>query len=287
VSCLIDREWLDASLRFAFPDGGRLNGLAAVSGSRLVVRYREPDGRERELRLPRDRFELPSYLRELPTWITPAPRYDIEQLNTKLDAALGDPSLLLLVPSYQRLVETVLHNLYRDGIADLTRFAAGTDAQTEILWFLLRTPLVGHRLAEARGHRDPAVRSWARSAISALSRADEAPDRYAPATIADNPVVLWGGVMEFGYVTDEEIPKAVAAIEERLAATSGEQLETFAKQALALLNATSVAGGGVGLAVLCHAIGLTSRLWITPERARGRVRFATGFPLSGSGRRDG
>jgi hypothetical protein len=277
VSCLIDREWLDASLRFAFPDGSHLAGLVGLDGAWLVVNYQGTEGPERMVRLPRDRFELPSYLRELPNWITPSPRYDIEQLSTKLEAALGDPSILLLVPSYQRLVETVLHKLYRDGIADLAQFAGSGDEQAEILWFLLRTPLFSHRLEEACRNRDPAVRTWAQSASTALSQADDVKDEHAPDTIADNPLVLWGGVMESGYITDDEVPRAVAAIEEHLAAASAEQMRIFANQALALLNATLAAGGGVGLAVLCHATGLTSSLWVTSEQAAARVKFASGL----------
>ena len=274
---MIDREWLDASLRFAFPDGSRLNGLVGLDGAWLVVNYQGTEGPERMIRLPRDRFELPSYLRELPNWITPAPRYDLDQLRTKLESALGDPSILLLVPAYQRLVETVLRKLYRDGITDLGRFADSGDAQAELLWFLLRTPLVGHRLAEACRSRDTAVSSWAQSASAALAKADTAPDDQEPATIADNPMVLWGGVMESGYITDDEIPQAIAAIQEHLATAPERRLLAFAKQTLAMLNATLAAGGGVGLAVLCHAAGLTPTLLVTPEQAAARVTFATGL----------
>jgi hypothetical protein len=274
---MIDEEWLDQSLRYEFPDGGRFEGVAGIGGSSVVISCIGVDGKPFVMRLfDKNVFSLACYLREVPNWIAPSPQYDVHRLNEKLKRALGDPMMLLL--SFESLIDVPLQNIYRSGITELEGLEGESVRDTELIWFIVHTPLFAYRLSEACDDRDRPFREWARKAVTTLDRTcDDVPDRLAPALIADNPLILWGGVLARGYFSDDELPLAVAAVESCLREMSQERVALFCNQASALLTILRGMDRGTGIAVLCDDLGLTEEPLATEAERRERVYFLRGI----------
>ena len=269
---MIDEEWLDQSLRYEFPDGGRFVGLLGAGGSNIVIACIGVDGRPFAMRVSKEPFLLPCYLREVPNWIAPSPQYDVDRLNDKLKGALGDPMLLLLL--YKEFIDIPIQNLYHAGVTELDTTTGETAEDTERLWFTMRTPLFRYRLAEACNDRDRTFREWAQKAATSLDRPrDDVSDRLAPTLIAENPLILWGGILSRGYFTDDELPLAAAAVQTCLTEQSRDRATLFINQAGTLLLALAEAGYSTGLAILGDELGLSEEPLVTQEVRTRRVHF--------------
>lgn len=280
---MIDKDWLDESLRFPFPGGDCMAGVVGVGGFNIAIGYNASSGEQMVIKMDKNLFNFACYIHEVPNWIAPSPRYDVAQLNAKLSRALGDPLALLMIPSYAGLIENMIDWIWSNNWTDLEHIEGEIPETTELIQFVIRTPMFAYRLAEACDSTNRDVRMWAIQAADTLDRSDKVVGRLAPSTIADNPIILWGGAASHGYFTDEEFPLAVAAVESHLARQSADQAEIFCDQAGAILNVLTAfgdAGAGTGLALLCYAFGWTEDVWATAAEIERRVTFQTAMDLS-------
>jgi hypothetical protein len=270
---MIDREWLDESLHYDLSNGRHLSGVLGVGGQKVVINYLGASGDRGALYVDKWRLSLACYLHELPTWITPSPRYDVHRLNSKLKRALGDPTPLLLVEEYDDLIRTVIDNIFHSGQTELEELEGGD----ELTWFIVHTPLFAYRLAEACYHTDYRVWKWARAAIETIDHEfDHAPNRRAPALLPENPLILWGGILSSGYFTEDELPLAAFAVNAILIEVPEERAALFFSQAFTLLSALYASDKGAGVALLCEKLGFPVRPLPAESARKNRIRFIDG-----------
>jgi hypothetical protein len=242
---MIDQEWL-SSLDFIRPDGMHVKGLAGIGSEKVVLNVTAADGKK--LVLSTYRHVLGYHIREIPMVISEKPMYDVDRLNRKLFQLVGDDTLDEMTAEYDRVFSSVIRILYQSCtqsaeskanipmvVGALSLFLAPSDP--DALPFLLATPMMKRRLEDlANLTPDPddaasmfvhvngpnfpiaalmqQVTEWARSMLKYCADAQSrAP--FEPATLSQNPLFIWGAAVTDGFFADEELPRAVAFIEER------------------------------------------------------------------------
>ncbi|MEV4517347.1 hypothetical protein AB0K00_51390 [Dactylosporangium sp. NPDC049525] len=277
MAAVIDEEWLDEQLRFDIPGGYRLDGCR-VGGSWVVIFVQYPDRPDQAIKIPRAPFLFPSYIREIPNFLAPSPRYDLGRLNRKLAGMLGDLQVPLLVMGYRELFDALVGTLRTNDVWQLDAISGETEEDTARLRFLLATPPVEYLLSDdASEHRDPATRLWAERALAALDRLRPDVQAFRPDIMLDNPLLVWGGAVMSGYFTKAELPHAASAALDHLDPADEERLAVFLAQATMLVDAlTGIVGTSLGLRKLCDATELFPWRFVTDEELAepdGFIRF--------------
>ncbi len=242
---MIDQEWL-STLNFERPDGLHIQGLAGIGSEKVVLKATGSDGKQ--LVLQTYRHVLGYHIREIPMLISEKPMYDVNRLNRKLAQLIGDETLDEMTSEYDRLFSSVVRILYQgcnqnaQSRANVPMVVATlslllTPSNPDALPFLLATPMMNRRLQElasltpdpddptsqfvrVNGPNFPIeglmdeVTEWAASMLKYCADSQSrAP--FEPATLSQNPLFVWGAAVTDGFFTDEELPAAVAFVEEK------------------------------------------------------------------------
>jgi hypothetical protein len=228
---MIDQKWLDATLRFTFPSGERLEGVLGVGGSHIVLKYVDSEGSTMAVKLRRDPFFLASYLHELPNGFTPTPQYDLDRLNRKLGGLVGDVQLYMFVSAYHELFSAVIEP-FRENRLLLDSVRGETEEGTRNIRFLFQTPVMANRLDEiATSSHDPKDREWAVGSRHSIERLGPEDPELRPSTLLDNPLLVWAGAALGGFFTVSELPRAATAITDAMARVPDDLVVPFAQQA--------------------------------------------------------
>ena len=180
--------------------------------------------------------------------ISEKPMYDVGRLNRKLFQLVGDDTLDEMTAEYDRVFSSVIRIVYQGCtqsvaskanmpmvIKALSLFIAPSNP--DALPFLLATPMMKRRLEDLANLKpdpdDPSsmfvhvngpnfpidalmeeVTEWASGMLKYCADA-QAHAPLEPATLSQNPLFIWGAAVTDGFLADEELPDAVAFVEER------------------------------------------------------------------------
>jgi hypothetical protein len=196
--------------------------------------------------------------------------YDLNRLNRKLAQLIGDETLDQMTCEYDRLFSSVIRILY-EGCTQNAQSKANvpmvvatlslllTPSDPDALPFLLATPMMNRRLRELAGLTpDPAnpasmfvhvngpnfpidglmdeVTEWSKTMLAYCADSQKrAP--FEPATLSQNPLFVWGAAITDGFFTDEELPAAVAFVQQKFGSLpSHPRLTQFLEQITAIAN---------------------------------------------------
>ena len=242
---MIDQEWLN-NLDFVRPDGIHITGLTGLGSEKVVLSATEPGGQK--IVLQTYRHHLGYHIREIPMVISDKPLYDINRVNRKLAQLIGDDTLDQMTCEYDRLFSSVIRILYNgstqsaEAKANIPMVVGALSiflcpGNPDALPFLLATPMMKNRLEElaamtpdpndfssmfvhVNGPNFPIdglmdnIKEWARKMLQ-FRAASAARAPFEPATLSQNPLFVWGAAVMDGFFTDEELPAAVAFIEQK------------------------------------------------------------------------
>lgn len=264
---MIDQEWLE-NLDFVRPDGLHIKGLAGIGSEKVVLKATAPDGKD--LVLATYRHVLGYHIREIPMIISDKPMYDVNRLNRKLAQLLGDDTLDEMTSEYDRLFCSLIRILYNactqnaESKANVPMVVAGLSLflapmEPDALRFLLVTPMMNRRLQELASLKpDPndaasmfvhvngpnfpidalmdEVIEWAKTLLAYCSETrTQAPSE--PDTLSQNPLFVWGSAVMDGFFTDDELPAAVAFVNQKFG-----ELPSHPRVSQFLEQITAVAG---------------------------------------------
>jgi hypothetical protein len=209
---MIDEEWL-STLVFELKDVGHVHSLVGVGGLLVVFAVTTPTGEEKVVKLRKELFYLPCYLREPPIWLSCSEPYDLERLSRKLGQAVGDPVFHSCVESYKNLYAALVDSLVSDDDLLIERLVRMSN---EVEWaFIYQMPPVVDRLTEISEDSSLAGQR-ARNALSVMTELGEAAISLVPDAVFDNPILTWSGAVLSGYLSSGEFRPAAQALRRRL-----------------------------------------------------------------------
>jgi hypothetical protein len=224
----VDHEWLE-QIRTEIRDGYFIEG-AYVGGTNGVLKLVGPKGKAMALRFDRNLLLFPGYIREIPRWMSKRPQYDVDRLNRKLSGLLGDPNLHLLVKTYDSFFYSILASFREDGVVDLDQLQLGTEAQTVALQVVLKSPPIAYRLEQWCSDEREATRTWAHQARESIARIPDPGPTFAPDTLLDNPLFVWGGAVLEDYFEREQFAQLSDVLAPQFESVSESQGQAFLTQ---------------------------------------------------------
>ena len=225
---VIDHEWLK-QLRVEILDGYRVEG-AFLGGRNAVLKVMEPSGKESAIRFDRELLLFPAYIREIPRWLSTTPQYDVDRLNRKLHGLLGDPNVPRLVRDYNTVFYSIAASFREDGMSALDEVTGETEEQTTALRVMLKSPPMAHWLAEWCTDETASSRAWASDARAAIARIPDPGPTFAPETMLDNPLFVWGGAVLEDYFTRAQFPELTKVLEPQMKSVSDAHAQAFLNQ---------------------------------------------------------
>src|SRR5262249_38978101 len=160
---------------------------------------------------------------------------------------------------YDRLYSSLISILKEYGLSGLI-LSTMTPESTETLPFIVHTPGMKRRLGDwaalpeeaasleemilqVNGPNFPITAQrfelirWARQTLEEIERLWLMNPDIHPETLPENPLYVWGAAAMDGFFTDEELPRAVAFIEEKFGRlTEHPRMTTFLAQAIAVAH---------------------------------------------------
>lgn len=212
---MIDEEWLK-QLRFEMPNGIKVTGFLGTGGTTIILEAITPEGKPVALRV--ERFNLAWHLKEIPSFLTSTPRYDLHKLNEKIFALVGQSYFEDMTGLYYYVYEAMLRLLKESGVQGLLARVRDTSMGEAIPLFLC-SPALRSRLVEiaslpsrvpwqvlSRKEADLALREIAGLKLS---------NNLNPEFLRKNPLYVWGGAVMDSVYSDADIPHAAAFVRDR------------------------------------------------------------------------
>ena len=140
---MIDKSWLEQLDFEAFC--GRLKGLAGLGSQNVVFKYIADDGTKHVLKLRRNTLGL--HINEIPPIMSDKPEYNVEHVNRKLTALVGNDKLDTMTTYYDLLYSKIMKVVSDRGMPGLIAYSMSRQS-IETLPFIINTRPFLRRLKE-------------------------------------------------------------------------------------------------------------------------------------------
>jgi hypothetical protein len=225
---MLDETWL-GELRFTAVNNIEVNGLAGIGSEFVALSGTRSNGDQCVIRTPKTSIAF--HIQEVPPHLSLRPAYQLDRVNEKLQALVGNPMLDKMSTDYNELYCRILQIISKAGVPGLI-FSNTLRESIETIPFILHTPALQRRLEEFSDWpidpddpltRMPSVNGekypiqliilpdrrdpWITETIEGLSRLPEYNKDLDAKSVFHNPLVVWGAAALDGFFTNEEMPK--------------------------------------------------------------------------------